>query len=211
MITEIENRQGSELKENFYFIRHAQSEANVQMTGGGDPKLTALGEGQATLVGIELKEHFTLSEKKPVALIHTGFERTRQTLEIISRLNKSEITPIEMVDFRERYLGVYEEQPLDKILGAPELAGLYETYGPSCVWFLKSENKGVEPLSLVYERIEKGILVLQQRFGDLPVLLVGHAGTMKIVRKIYESGNSDNLASYLAGFVPKNCEIYKLG
>jgi len=211
MITEIENRQERSLKRNFYFVRHAQSQANVQLIGGGDPSLTILGEKQAETTGLELGQYFSLRDEQPAVLIHTGFERTRRTLEIISGILGSKLTPIEMVDFRERLLGAFEEKSLSDILQASELRGLYEKYGPSCVWFLKSEDKGVEPLSEMYTRTEKAIVFLQTEYGDSPVIVVGHAGSMKMARRIYEFGSRDDLANYLAGFVPENCEIYKLG
>ena len=211
MITEIESRREGPLKKNFYFIRHAVSVANVQLTGGGDPDLTVLGEQQAVTAGLELGQHFSLRGEEPAILIHTGLERTRRTLEIISDVLDNKLTPVEIVGFRERHLGVYEGKPLNDILQAPELGGLFGKYGASCVWFLKSEDRGVEPLSRMYSRIEETIVFLQTKYNDLPIIVVGHAGSMKLARRIYESGSRDGLANYLASFVPENCEIYKLG
>ncbi|KKP47526.1 MAG: hypothetical protein UR39_C0004G0004 [Candidatus Woesebacteria bacterium GW2011_GWA1_33_30] len=211
MITEIENRRGQELKKNLYFIRHGQSEANITLTGGGDPSLTKSGVEQAIVTGNELKQHFDSMGCAPVAFIHTGTIRSMQTLEKISEFFGSDLTHIKMADFQERGLGEYEKKDLENILKVPELAGLYEKFGPSCVWFLKSEDKGIELLSAMYERIKKGVLDLRIKYESLPIIVIGHAGSMKIARRIYESDNAENLADYLASFVPNNCEIYKLG
>jgi len=210
MITEI-SRYSSELKKNFYFVRHAQSEANVLLTGGGDSNLTNLGIQQAKDAGIELRTCFNSTRVLPKALIHTGFNRTIQTLQEISGVLETNIKHDEMSEFRERELGTYEGKGLNEILLAPELKGLFEKFGQSCVWFLESKEQGVEPLLTMFNRILGVIKSLQVMYGDAPVVAVGHAGSMKVVRKIYEDGNSDNLANYLSGFVPKNCEVYKLG
>ncbi len=209
MITEIENRYGGSLPKSLYFVRHGQSVANANQTAGGDLGLTELGKKQAREAGVELRTH--LDSEVPMAFVHTGLARSQMTLEIIADVVGNKIPFIEHSGFRERHMGNYEGMPLSEAFKIPEIKSLHEVHGREFTSFLESKENKVEPLIEMYGRIATGITALLGEYKDGTVVVVGHAGSMKIVRSIYEQATVDNLRSYLAKISVKNCEIYKFG
>ena len=197
-------------KKNLYVVRHGQSVANVSGRLERDPGLTDEGRNQSVFAGRELRNF--LGSRNPAAIVHTGLERTSETAAIMKSAGGFGAPLIEMPEFREREMGIYEQVDFAELLkGNPKMQLLYERYGSSCVWFYEdNENDGVEALGAMKTRVLRGIEKLHFGFGDEPVVIVGHAGSIKILRFLYEKPNL-GLAQYLSSYVPKNGEITGLG
>ena len=99
---------------NFYFIRHAQSEANkagIMCGGGVDTPLSDHGHAQAHQAYNILRQiDFPV---KPDRLIHTGMKRTRATADI---LNQSLNLPLYQEErLKEHCVGQWEGKPWHEI------------------------------------------------------------------------------------------------
>lgn len=198
------------LKSNLYIVRHGQTTANVIGDLQRDPPLTEQGFGELRNVGVLLREQ--LGVREPVAIIHTGLRRTEQTGIGIRESGNFGAELIIMSAFREREMGVYDGMAFSTFLERnSQMQPLYEQHGTSCVWFFDGNGSdGVEPLGEMRERVARGIEELHVRYADNPVIVVAHAGSVKMARMLYEGGNTD-MAAHLSSYVPKNCEVYVLG
>ncbi len=198
------------LKANVYLVRHGQTVANTSGDLLSDPELTLQGRVEAQTAGERLRRIFGLME--PAAIVHTGLLRTIQTAEIIREAGKFTAPLVEMPEFRERGMGIYDQVSFSQFLeNNHDLQPFYDQYGTSCVWFLKGNQlDGVEPLVTMQRRIMSGLSHLQSLYRDKPVVIIGHAGSVKMLRMAYE-GNGTDAATYMSSYVPKNCEIYSLG
>jgi len=56
-------------------------------------------------------------------------------------------------------------------------------------------------------RILEGLQVLSQIYGDEPVILVTHAGPIKMMRAFYETPTGISLPEYVSSYVPPNGEV----
>lgn len=194
------------LKSNLYLIRHGESTANASGDLLTDPDLTPAGYVQADSSGVLLRAQFVNTE--PVAIIHTGLTRTIATASRI-RIAGNFIAPlIEMPEFRERQMGIYDQMPFSTLLTRnPRLQEFYEQYGTSCIWFFDGNGEdGVEPLFAMQERINGALNELSNKYGNDPVVVIGHSGSIKITRMIYEGTNLD-IRIYLSSYIPSNGEI----
>lgn len=200
-----------ENRPNLYLVRHAESMQNVNQNLDRDSSLSDLGKQQADEAGSTLRTIF--GEQHPEAIIHTGLRRTIDTAQAIKAAGNFRSPLVEMAEFREREMGTYDQIGFSQLIQRnPHMGPLYKQYGGSCVWFFEgSLGEGVEPLSQMKDRISLGLRQIHERYGDKPVAVIGHAGSVKIIRYLYEEDPEVDLAKYLCSYVPKNCEIYQLG
>ncbi len=195
---------------NLYLVRHAESMQNVNQNLDRDCSLSDLGNKQAFEAGRALRAIF--GEENPEAIIHTGLRRTINTAQVIKDAGGFGSPLVEMADFREREMGIYDRMEFSQLLQRnPDIEPLYQQYQGSCIWFLEGySDDGVEPLSQMQERVSMGLRKIRSQYADKPVVIIGHAGSLKIVRYLYEEVPVRDLARYLSSYVPKNCEIYPL-
>lgn len=195
---------------NLILVRHGQSVGNVEGSIVEDPVLTPLGRQQADNAGRALRE--TLSAA-PTAIVHTGLSRSFMTAQLLAEAAEFTSVPfVMMTEFRERDMGSYNGRSFEEFLEEnPEMIPYYEQYGQSCIWFYPGDQeKGVESLASMEHRVTEGLSTLVTRFGDQPVLVIAHAGSIKVARYQYEQPTLD-LARYMCSYVPGNGEIYIQG
>jgi broad specificity phosphatase PhoE len=160
-----------------YFVRHGESPANVANIAAGqnlDPELTINGVDQAREAAKWIKENGIKFD----AIISSPMARTMQTARIIARNLHFPAADIqEWPELVERGLGDYEGGPHDEYLHAPEVVAVKE--------------HGVEPLESVYERCQKAMETLKQKYSNKNVLLVAHNGTGKMLRIVAEGRDAE--------------------
>lgn len=103
------------LPRSFYFLRHGETDWNVQrrMQGHTDIPLNATGRRQATEVVTILKNH-------PIdRIITSNLARAHETAQIINRVLKKPIDIDE--DLKERHYGVLEGKTLDDLQAFREM------------------------------------------------------------------------------------------
>ena len=161
---------------SLFFIRHGESEANVQglVDGQGDSLLSENGERQAHEAGRLAVEN----GQKFDAIICSTQERAMKTARILAGHLEFPYDDIIYKDeLRERGCGDYEKGPLDKYHEAPEELAVKE--------------HGVEPMDSLYERSKKVVDWIKQTYPDKTVLLVGHSGSGKMLRIVAEGRDAD--------------------
>lgn len=193
---------------NFYLVRHAESMQNVNQNLDRDSSLSELGKKQAVEAGFQLKE--ILAGRQLAVIVHTGLRRTLDTAQAIKKSGKISTDLIEIPEFREREMGIYDQVEFsDLIARNPHMEAHYQKYKESCVWFFDGNpQEGVEPLEEMKVRVVKGLNRIYELYQDKLVLIVAHAGSVKMIRMIYEVSDDTNIADYLSSYIPKNCEIY---
>lgn len=195
-----------QLSSGIYFVRHGETTANVGLAMEYNPQLTAHGTTQALEAGVRL------SNLQPVAIIHTGLDRTKETAMLIQLGgNFSEVPVFEMPNFAERQYGVYSGQGAMKAIRAQNgMEERFEQFGPSCVWFLAGDSeKGVESVEHMRERILTGLMKVKKKFGENPIIIVAHEGSIKMVELIYQH-IEQGLPERLARRRIVNCEVLNL-
>lgn len=200
-----------ENRPNLYLVRHAESMQNVNQNLDRDSFLSEVGKKQATDAGVRLRS--LLGDGDPGAIVHTGLRRTIDTAQAIKFAGGINAPLVEIPEFREREMGIYDRMEFsDLIRRNPYMELLYQQYRSSCVWFFDgSPGEGVEPLKEMKERIIRGLKMVQEHYVDQSAVVVAHAGSVKIIRYLYEEQPETDIAKYLCSYVPKNCEIYTLG
>ena len=171
--------------ERFYFLRHGESinNKNDLVNGWTDCSLTDTGREQARKAAIILK-------KEPISRIVTSdLQRALETAEIVaSELN----LPVEKYpELRERNWGIYENGPRS------QRPGLHET-----------PEKGEGPQEY-YERV---VNALQKVNIVNNTLIVGHAGTMRVLMTLLECKVEERRIPNTKPFLItlKNLEIFRL-
>ena len=138
----------------FFFIRHGQTENNVDrlISGQADIPLTKLGLAQAAGAAETLRgEFFT-------ALVCSPLKRALDTARIIGTATGHE--PVPNADLMERRWGVFTGQPSGTVRA-------------------ESNPEGGEPFDAYLERISRGF---NAAFALGEVAIVGHAGTFRELR-----------------------------
>ncbi|MDO8503939.1 MAG: histidine phosphatase family protein [bacterium] len=199
-----------ENRPSLYLVRHAESLQNVNQKLDRDSSLSETGQRQAIGAGISLR--LMIVGRRPEAIIHTGLRRTLDTAKLIKANGEFEASLVEMPEFREREMGIYDRMEfLELIRRNPHMDTLYQRYKSSCVWFFDgAPGEGVEPLDEMKARIIGGLHTIYDRYSNKPVVAVAHAGSVKMIRMLYEIPSGTNIAEYLSSYVPKNCQIYRL-
>lgn len=114
--------------------------------------------------------------------------------------------------FQERSMGKYDNVTgMQELLkDNSELQEVYAKHGSSFVWFFDGKKgDGVESLKTMKRRVRRGLKALEKEYGDMPVILVAHAGIIKMIRMLYEHPTA-NMRQYLSSYVPANGEVYKV-
>jgi len=149
-----------------YFVRHAQSQANVDgiMAGSGfETPLTDEGKRQAKQAGQYLKD------KKIECIVASPMQRTQQTAVIIAKeigIKPAEILTNELLT--ERSFGSYDGQPFEKYAQDVDQGRLSE---------------GVETTEVLFERVEKMFEWLAAR-PEKTILVVSHGATGRMFRLV---------------------------
>jgi broad specificity phosphatase PhoE len=178
-----------------YFIRHAQSQANVDglFAGRMDTPLTEVGRGQAKQAGILIRE--TLP--KIDLVISSPYARTRSTAEIIcSQFNY----PVENI--------IFDDLLFERDFGALE--------GTSREEFLKHHKfietdcaEGAETVEQMDNRARRALARYSKLETDT-ILLVSHGGFGRALRRAVNSRPyTDEYEEYDSGAIG-NAEIVEL-
>lgn len=199
-----------ENKPNLYLVRHAESMQNVNQNLDRDSSLSELGKKQAAETGVKLRSLLGVGQLG--AIIHTGLTRTIDTAKAIKAAGRFYSPLVKIPEFKEREMGIYDQMDFSELVRRnPSVEPFYQQYRGSCVWFFNGlPGEGVELLEEMKSRISRGLDNLYERYKDTPLIVVGHAGSVKMIRMLYEMPDDTNLPEYLSSYVPGNCDIYKL-
>lgn len=192
----------TKLPKNLFLVRHGQTTANIGGSLDKNSQLTALGAAQALEVGI------ALAHIHPTAIIHTGLDRTLETAELVALGGGFGVPFIGMDKFRERDMGIYDGVgAVERLRRQPGMEEQVQTYGGSFVWFAEgTEQDGIEPLAHMRQRILEGLREIGKLYGNQPVILIAHEGSIKMAELLYQ-GVEDNIPERLATRRVSNCEV----
>ena len=172
----------------FYYIRHGQTDLNLQrkMQGGQTEKdLNETGIKQAQ----ETKRE--LSDIKYDLIICSPMNRAIQTAKIISDGRDVEFFTDERI--RERKLGVMEGNDITE-----------ECEKKIWDYNLNEEIPEGESVKEFEKRILDFLNDIKNKYSDKTILIVAHGGVAKIIKKyLYRMPKEENLSNYDM----KNCEI----
>ncbi len=149
-----------------YFVRHGQTEYNVQNILGGNSNLTDLGKQQAQQAAEQFRDiHFDI-------IFVSNLKRTYQTAQIINQYHNVEI----IVDDRlnERYYGDLELSDETKLDLAP-------------FWHITQELKhdGVETIEQLKTRANSFMQYIKTNYPNKNILAVSHRGIGRIFKHIH--------------------------
>lgn len=204
-------------------IRHAESARNVALRGHifyrdeahraalkGIPDyqipLTDEGVRQATITGQTLAQ---TESRPPHVIIHSGYERTRRTAELILQgypeADRRQVK-LRMSDLiRERDPGYgYEMTVAEAAQSFPYLQEHWKTYGG----FL-ARPPGGESLADTAMRVRMFLELELPRYSGQVVYVVTHGGTLRCFRFLLESLNYEQVRSWsnIPGGHPDNCAV----
>lgn len=154
----------------YYLVRHGQTVWNTlgKTQGHGNSPLTELGERQASELAEALKNY-------PIDMIYcSDLGRAVQTAEIVGSKLNIEVEPTNLL--REMGFGIWEGMPMKKI----------EKMYPDTFRMWREEPdkahipKG-EALSMVKDRTEELIKMLNDKYDNRHILLVSHSVTVRVM------------------------------
>lgn len=206
------------MKTSLTIVRHAESALNGVMANSpsffSDPKtrdlfldtpdhkvpITARGIAQAVETGRGLSKR----EIKYSVAIHTGYARTKQTLEQIKVFVEVENIE-ESVDLRERengYSYVMTKGELSE--NFPWCEQYWKTFGP-----VFARPIGGESLLDVRARVKPAIMDILASHKGENILLVTHGRVLSVLRSIFEKWSTDEFESFIkdSGQGPVNCGV----
>lgn len=169
---------------SLYVVRHGRTALNVddRYLGALDPPLDELGLRQAS----ELAEILC---GRVSAVVCSPKRRAVQTAEVLA---SSWNVPFQVVsEFAERNVGVYEG------LTKEEARLAYPTLWEQDItrqWDLGPT--GGESIKVVFERVAKGLCMLQSDFAGHNVVLVAHGFVAKVVRAILTDPSWEDFFRY---------------
>lgn len=168
-------------KNQFYFCRHGESEANVAnivssfQIGRVEHGLTALGREQVRTECLAMLDITSPQAAINTTIVCSPFLRTKQTAEVISKTIQYPHIIQVAEDLKERYFGDFEGKPAN------------ESY--ALAWqedelYTEQSKFKCESVENVYERTMALILELDDRFpqGGHRFLLVSHGDAIQITR-----------------------------
>jgi broad specificity phosphatase PhoE len=187
----------------FVFIRHAQSEGNVDKSvydhkHDSNILITELGVKQAQLIGKCLIELFGNKIKKPKILVYCSpYIRTRQTLDVImSEFNNRKNSPIVQFDIKENILLI--EQGITE--------PLLQTYIRSELFYQRNIlNNDMFNLQERIPPMNGNLLHYPYRTEYDAVFFVGHGAQTKTLIASMLNDHSF-IESYVDRSVMRNCE-----
>ena len=154
----------------YYLVRHGQTVWNTlgKTQGHGNSPLTELGERQASELAEALKNY-------PIDMIYcSDLGRAVQTAEIVGSKLNIKVEPTNLL--REMGFGIWEGMPMKKI----------EKMYPDTFRMWREEPdkahipKG-EALSMVKDRTEELIKMLNNKYDNRHILLVSHSVTVRVM------------------------------
>ncbi|PSJ31872.1 phosphoglycerate mutase [Peptostreptococcus russellii] len=154
----------------YYLVRHGQTVWNTlgKTQGHGNSPLTELGERQASELAEALKNY-------PIDMIYcSDLGRAVQTAEIVGSKLNIKVEPTNLL--REMGFGIWEGMPMKKI----------EKMYPDTFRMWREEPdkahipKG-EALSMVKDRTEELIKMLNDKYDNRHILLVSHSVTVRVM------------------------------
>lgn len=154
----------------YYLVRHGQTVWNTlgKTQGHGNSPLTELGKRQASELAEALKNY-------PIDMIYcSDLGRAVQTAEIVGSKLNIEVEPTDLL--REMGFGIWEGMPMKKI----------EKMYPDTFRMWREEPdkahipKG-EALSMVKDRTEELIEMLNKKYDNRHILLVSHSVTVRVM------------------------------
>lgn len=184
-----------------YLVRHGQTIENVKKITMGQRhgRLTTVGIRQAQLLGEQLK-NFEFD-----VIYSSDLKRASATLKEIKRhFPKTPITYNK--NLRETKLGELEGKRWDKI-SMEDIAGD----------FITKKAKGGESLQDLKRRVNKFINLIKKKHVNDQVLIVAHAGTIKMflsilqgvsVKKIFESTDLENASICEIEVTPNKTKVF---
>lgn len=195
-----------ETKPSLYLLRHGESEQNRRKNLDSDSGLTETGIVQAIEAGRKLR---SMLGQSPAAIIHSGLTRTYTTAQYIKAAGAFECKIAQMNQFRERHMGSYNGSFDQLLRDYPELNSYYLKHGQSCIWYLPG-NEQIEALDSMLLRVQRGLSLIEENYPNHNVVLVSHAGPIKIIEWLSQHEQRINLPGYLTSYVPGNCLINPL-
>jgi uncharacterized phosphatase len=171
-----------------YFVRHGESEANVQSIRSGslnDIPLTKKGFDQAR------KSGETLKDKNIDLIISSGMIRAHDTASIIAEVIGYDPNKIiKEPQFVERSFGIYDGKANDEYLAAKAANKLH---------------KSVETTKVLHQRVSRGLDWLKSLDAN-HIVLVSHCATGRMVKTINQELEHDQMHTME---LLENAEIYE--
>lgn len=178
-----------------YVVRHGETQFNVEKRYAGqtDVPLNERGIEQAKELAKKLAE-------EPFDVIVTSpLQRARVTAEQICAYHK-EIPLIEMDEFREVCVGVYEG-----LTGAEAQERYPDLWARKCTRQLDDAPTGGETARQVDSRVAKGLAILKEKYPEKRVLLVCHGFVSRAINRQMRGLSFDEMHEFSLG----NCEVVK--
>lgn len=182
---------------NITFIRHGMSIGNISDVFDADPALTELGKQQLKESGAAFATK--LMQKQFVCIGYTPTKRSYDSALIIrSAAHLDRLPLVNMPDFRERSWGKYEGRTFRSFFtDKPWLESEFKTYGNAAIWMDEGDKNGLESITEMTARIQKGLENVYDQYGRNPVLLIAHSGSIKIAMHLYRYGTTQKIKETL--------------
>jgi len=178
---------------HLYYIRHGQSQANVDMTWGGDTPLTTLGIDQAIAAGIKA----AAKQFMPDIILVSPLQRAQKTAQLVAEgIGYPPDKIVTDAGLHERDMG--------KVTGTP-----FGDSGPgSSNYHLMDDIDTVESYADLQVRAKAYYEEINKRPEDT-ILLVGHAAFGRALKRVLT--NRPYTDEYELEYAPiPNAEIFKL-
>lgn len=178
---------------HLFVARHGQTVWNLEerYQGRHNSDLTDEGIREAHLLGSDL------ADKDINLVISSQLKRARETAEILLNYLKP-MQVIEMLAFRERDYGIYEGKTRDEVqLLYPEFHEANITHS----WI--TQPPGAESLRSFEKRVIQGLSIVKELYYPKNILIVTHAGVIRMIRKYFEDLGPGEAFSNLPG----NCSL----
>lgn len=195
---------------NITFIRHGMSIGNISDVFDADPALTELGKQQLKETSVAFAGKLT--QKQFACIGYTPTKRSYDSALIIrSAAHLDNLPLVSMPDFRERSWGKYEGRSFSSFFVAkPWLEHEFKTYGNAAIWMDDGDKSGLESITEMTARIQRGLDNVYARYGTKPVLLIAHSGSIKIAMHLYRYGTTQKLKETLLHMKTEYGQIYDM-
>ena len=173
------------------FLRHGESEANKArvFSGHQDVALTAFGRSQATKAGIEIQQ--ILGDAHLSAVWSSDLERARHTAHLALSSAKIDCPVNEHAALRERHLGDWQGQSIDRLKETGERDVLLTWEGAA---------PGGESLAQICAR---AVALLATLPTQGPTLLVAHGGLIRGLLGLLDGDGKNEIGKrHVANAVP---------
>lgn len=156
----------------FLFIRHGETEANIDdLCAGGDnvTPLTELGRSQIAITAAKLEELGIIPDK----IIYSPAVRTVQTIDVLiaNNSNYHNLPLIEIPEFKERLFGEFEDKSFELVRKRVWSPDFYPEGGEQCEAFIS--------------RVKKALAILAEDDSELPIV-VSHGMVFDAIHRVFE-------------------------